>query len=317
MGASGIVGYTLTTLLKRHPAVSIELLHSQSCNKKKVVDEYPESTDKKLTYTDISIDDINNLGLDLIFLCLESGRAMEIVPKLKARIIDMSADYRFSDPQVYESVYKIAHQDKKRSAVYGLPELFREKIKTANIVANPGCYATACILSALPLQKIAHHIIFDCKSGYSGAGKNSVYMQDHSIIQDNIIAYNIAKHRHKYEIAQLIEGKISFTPHVIATYEGLMCTMHALLKRSSSEDEIRHLYQARYKQEHFIEIAREIPDLHQTQKTNKYRIGGFAIDESGQLVTVATIDNLYKGAAGQAIQNMNIMFGFDETEGLE
>ncbi|MFH1641333.1 MAG: N-acetyl-gamma-glutamyl-phosphate reductase [Nanoarchaeota archaeon] len=317
IGASGITGYELTKLLKKHSDVELRLLNSASCEGKKVKDEYPEFEDDELTYNHLTEVQINGLGLDVIFLCVPHTKAMVLVPWLKMKVIDLSADYRFKDAKEFEEVYGVAHKDQGTKAVYGLPELFKEKIKKAKVVANPGCYATACILASYPLQKLAKYIVFDCKSGYSGAGKNSVYAKDPRIIKDNIQAYKLTNHRHKYEVNQFIKAKISFTPHVLDTYQGIMCTAHILLKKNQDAEEIKNLFKTFYFDHPFVEIVDNIPDLHDIQKTNKCLIGGFEIDENNQLVIVSVLDNLIKGAVGQAVQNMNLMFGIDETTGFK
>ncbi|MFH2027608.1 MAG: N-acetyl-gamma-glutamyl-phosphate reductase [Nanoarchaeota archaeon] len=319
IGASGITGYELTKILGKHNDVQIKLLNSASCEGKKVKDVFPdmEGNVRDETYHNLSDVKINGLGIDVVFLCVPHTKAMSLVPWLKSKVIDLSADYRFKDPEEFEKVYNVEHVDKKTKAVYGLPELFKEKIKKARVVANPGCYATSCILAAYPIQKNAKYIVYDCKSGYSGAGKNSKYMKDPDVIKDNIEAYKLTKHRHKYEVNQFIKTKISFTPHVIDTYQGIMCTAHILLKKHQDPEEIKNLYKTFYHDKPFVKVVDNIPDLHTVQKTNMCYIGGFEVDENNQLVIVAVLDNLIKGAVGQAVQNMNIMFNIDETEGLK
>jgi len=316
IGASGITGYELTKILFKHPSVDIKLLNSKSCAGKKVKEEYPDFESDELKYEYLEISEINELELDVIYLCVPATAAISIVPKLKTKIIDLSPDYRFENFEIYEKVYGVEHKDKERKAVYGLSELFENEIKNAQVIGNPGCYSTACILAAYPIQKLAKYIVFDCKSGYSGAGKNSVYMKDSSVIKDNIQAYKIAKHRHKYEVEQLISTPMSFTPHVIDTYQGIMCTAHILLEEEKDVETIKKVMKEFYKDKPFVEIVDGVPDLHDVQKTNKCIIGGFEIDENNQLVIVAVLDNLIKGAVGQAVQNMNIMFELDEKEGL-
>ncbi|MEW6528779.1 MAG: N-acetyl-gamma-glutamyl-phosphate reductase [Candidatus Micrarchaeota archaeon] len=323
IGASGYTGHELVKILFKHPKVELSVLNSEHHASKKVRELYPDFA-SELAYTNFTIGQINELSLDVIFLALPHTKAMDYVMQFeqlkqpKCRIVDLSADYRFKKLEEYEKVYGVVHKDKKRKAVYGLPELFREKISRSRIVANPGCYATGMILSAYPIQKLAKHIIFDCKTGLSGAGKDSLYAKDSSIIKDNIIAYNIVSHRHKYEVEQFIKTKISFTPHVLNTFRGMMITSHVLLKKRHSAAEIRDRYLEFYKDHVFVKIVDvdEIPDLHAIQNTNNFLIGGFEIDENNQLVIVAVLDNLVKGASGQAVQNMNIMFGFKEQEGL-
>src|SRR3989344_7559949 len=220
IGASGYTGYELIKILKKHPKVELLILNSQTYNRKKVKELYPDF-DGDDVYTNYSIDEINKLKLDCIFLATPNGTASGLVPKLNCKkIVDLSADYRFK-------------------AVYGLPELFKNKIKKAKLVANPGCYATVCALTALPIQKLAKYIVFDCKSGWSGAGKESVYAKDpKGTIKDNLVAYKLTAHRHKPEIEQFIKTKLSFTPHVIDTFQGMMATTHVLLKKKVSKEKI-------------------------------------------------------------------------------
>ncbi|MBI2659715.1 N-acetyl-gamma-glutamyl-phosphate reductase [Candidatus Woesearchaeota archaeon] len=316
IGASGYTGYELIKILSRHKNVELAFLNSKSHNGQSVKSKYNDFWDNKLKFTGYSLDEINKMNVDVIFTALPSKESIEIVQKLKARVIDLSADFRFSNPKIYEKVYGIKN-DSKIKAVYGLPELFRKEIKKAKVVANPGCYATACLIAALPIQKLASSIIFDCKSGYSGAGAKAAYVNQPENYSDNIIAYNITKHRHKYEIEQFIKTRISFTPHVIPTFRGLMCTMHVILKKKGNAEKIKKMYKDFYKNEPFVKITDKIPELHDVQNNNYCCVGGFEIDENNQLVVVSVIDNLLKGASGQAVQNMNIMFGIEEGEGLK
>jgi len=319
IGASGYTGYELIKLLKKNPEIKLKVLNSQSYNGKTVKSLYADFFDSGLRFTNYSVEEINKLDLDLLFLAMPNGEAIKIVPKINAKIVDLSADYRFKEHKEYENVYGIKHIDKEnlKDAVYGSPELFKEKIKKAKIVANPGCYATVCLLTALPIQKLAKYIIFDCKSGWSGAGKESVYAKNHDAIKDNIVAYKLTNHRHKYEIEQFIKTKLSFTPHVIDTFQGMMATAHIILKKPIKKDQLIKLYNDYYKKEPFVKIITDkIPEIKDVQKTNYCHIGGFECDENNQLVIVSVIDNLIKGASGQAVQNMNLMFGVEEGNGL-
>jgi len=319
IGASGYTGYELIKLLKKHPDVEIKVLNSQSYAGKKVKGLYKQF-DGEEEFTDYSVDEINTMKLDCVFLALPHTKATEYAPKLKCKkIIDLSADYRFKKIGKYEEVYQVTHLDKagNKKAVFGLPELFKDKIKKAKIVANPGCYATCCILAALPVQKLAKYIVFDCKSGWSGAGKESAYAKDHNTIKENIVAYKLTNHRHKPEIEQFIKTKLSFTPHVIDAFQGMMCTAHLLLKKSISKEEIIKKFEDYYKNQAFVKVVKDkIPEIKDVAGTNYCHIGGFEIDENNQIVIISVIDNLIKGASGQAVQNMNIMLGFDEMEGL-
>jgi len=318
IGATGITGMELTKLLGKHNDVHIKLLNSTSSEGKKVSDIFPdmEGDIRDETYHNLSDVQINGLGLDVVFLCVPHKTAMERVAWLKPKVIDLSADYRFKDIEEYEKVYGVEHKDKKTKAVYGLPELFKDKIAKAKVVANPGCYATGCILSSFPIQKLAKYIVFDCISGYSGAGKKSKYFSEPDKIKDNIHAYKLVEHRHKYEINQFIKCKISFTPHVIDTYQGIMVTTHVILKKQQDVEEIKNMFKVYYHNSPFVSVVDDIPTLHDVQGTNKCVIGGFEVDENNQLVIICVLDNLIKGAVGQAMQNMNIMFKKDEMEGF-
>lgn len=312
-GASGYAGYELIKVLSKHPKVNLKVLNSRSHAGKKVSSAYSDFRDKELKFTDAPLHEINKA--DVVFLALHAGEALDLVPKLKPKVIDLGADYRFNDARVYERVYGKKHA-KKVHAAYGLPELFREKIKKARVIGNPGCYPTASLLGSLPADKLSKYIVLDCKSGYSGAGMKKSYTNDPANYSENIIPYNISMHRHKFEMEQFLKTKISFTPHVLPTFRGLMCTAHILLKKGISREKAMNIYHDYYKKEPFVRVIDGIPTLHDVQNTNYCVIGGFEIDGNNQMVVISVIDNLLKGASGQAVQNMNIMFGFDEKEGL-
>lgn len=325
IGASGFAGFELLKILQKHNGVEVLVKNAHSHAGVKISELYPEHADSNEVFSNYSIEEICKMNLDLLFLSLPNGMASEIVPKVKnskTRIIDLSADYRFKDLKIFEKVYGIKHSDKKiaKNAVYGLPELFRGKIKKAKLVANPGCYATSMILSAYPIVKknLAKHIVFDCVSGYSGAGREKTSTSDYrQMIQGNFVAYDISQHRHLFEVKQFLGKKVSFTPHVFQVFRGIMCSMHAILAKKISQEKVLELYSKFYENEKFVKVSREIPDLHSTQDSNFFKIGGFEIDSgNNQLITIAAEDNLVKGAAGQAVQNMNLMLGFEETEGL-
>jgi len=315
IGAAGYTGYELIKIMQNHQKIELAVLNSKTYAGKTVKSVYNDFSNPELKFTNIPIEDLNKV--DVVFLAVPNGTAMDIVPKLKCKVIDLSADYRFEDSKIYEKIYNTKHTDNGTKAVYGLPELFKKEIKKAKLVANPGCYATASILAALPIQKYSENIIFDCKSGYSGAGVKKTYVNDPINYSDNIIAYKITNHRHKYEIQQFLKNKISFTPHVIPVFRGLMCTMHAILNKKIDSNQIKNIYENFYKNESFVKIVKKNPELHDVQNNNYCCIGGFEIDENNQLVVISVIDNLLKGASGQAVQNMNLMFGFEETEGLK
>ena len=310
IGASGYTGFELIKILSRHKDVELVALNSAGWGGKNVSELYTSFT-SDLKFTDYTLNEIKDLRPDLLFLAMQENYARDTAPKLNCKVIDLSRDLRF-----------------KGDTAYGLPELFRSKIKSAKVVSNPGCYATASILAALPLVKegIAKNIVFDCKSGYSGAGRTPSYLNDPKHYENNIIAYKLTQHNHRDEIEKCLneqraEGEerrvnVSFTPHVIPLFRGIMATAHILLQKSVDADKIRNLYTDFYAKEPFVKVVEKLPELHDVQNTNLCCIGGFEVDSNNRLVVVATIDNLLKGASGQAVQNMNLMLGFEETEGL-
>jgi N-acetyl-gamma-glutamyl-phosphate reductase len=217
------------------------------------------------------------------------GAAKELASKLTCKVIDLTADHRSTH-------------------TYGLPEVFTSEIKNANLVANPGCYATACLLASLPVKDKIDSIVFDCISGYSGGGKTSKYDYE-----ENIIAYSLVNHFHKNEIQDKLGMKVSFTPHVVNAFNGLMCTAHITLKNEMSKDELMVLYYEKYAST-LTQLSETIPCTKDVLNTPFCKI---SFEVSGkELVVVSVLDNLMKGAASQAIQNMNLIFGLNQSEGL-
>jgi N-acetyl-gamma-glutamyl-phosphate reductase len=282
IGASGYTGSTLLGLLLKENDVEIKIVTSNSLVGKKVSDEFPEiKTD--LVFTAINYDELNKL--DLVFIALPHGMAKEIAPKLKTKVIDFSADHRLT-------------------ATYGMPELFKQEIQKAKVVANPGCYATACILSAYPIKEMIDKIVLDGVSGYSGGGKNAKQKYDY---EENVIAYSIADHFHKAEVSKMLGKEVTFTPHVVDTFKGLMVTAHIFLNKKISKEQIIDKYKQFYKNTN-TKIVDNIPTTKEVVDTPFCHIGGFEIDANNCLVVVSVIDNLMKGASSQAVENMKIMF---------
>lgn len=322
IGASGYTGYELTKILLGHKKVELSMLNSKTYAGSSVSALYP-GFEGDLKFTAHSVEQINDMCLDAVFLCLPHTVSAEYAGSIKAKIIDLSADHRFKDIESYEQIYAVQHPypENAAKAVYGLPEFFREQIKKAELIANPGCYATACLLPGLPLKGFASRMIFDCVSGYSGAGKNSAFSRDPDILNENFIAYSLINHRHKPEIEQFMGKKIGFTPHVINAFKGMMCTAHILLEDNADaifddKADAKKIFLKQYKKEPFVSVCDDIPDIRKVQGTNQCLIGGFETDDTGRLVVISVIDNLLKGACGQAVQNMNLLFGFPETKGL-
>lgn len=322
LGTSGYTGFELLSILEKHPKIELKIANANTHAGKKIKDLYPNYSGKREYFDGFDINEVVNAELDCVFLALPNGLAMKLAPKLMAagtKVIDLSADYRFEDPIQYENVYKITHEDKQQKAVYGLSELFRKEIKNATLIANPGCYPTASVLLVYPLVEVGlvDYVIFDSKSGYSGAGREKTENEEYQKkIRDNIIAYNLVVHRHLSEMRQFLGNNVSFTPHVLSCFRGMMTTAHVILKKQVEKTVITSLYEKKYVNESFVKVVDHIPDLHSVQNTNNCIIGGFERDDNKRIVIVGVIDNLLKGASGQAVQNMNIMFGFDEGEGL-
>ncbi len=300
-GASGYTGWELIKLLAPRSELEIIGLESQSHAGRPVRDLYPEA-DPDLRFTNLGLEKIKQLNPDLVFLCQADGFAAAHASEFDCRVIDLSRDLRFTD-----------------GVVYGLPEINRAKIRVSPRLANPGCYATACILSALPAVQagLVERIVFDCKSGFSGAGRTPSSRNDPERLRDNVLAYRLCDHPHQPEICRgLGFAPVSFTPHVLPFFRGILATGHFFLKRKTAASLIREQYLEFYAAEPFIRILDRIPDLNDVQHTNLCCLGGFEADEANRLVVVAALDNLIKGASGQAVQNMNLMLGFSETEGL-
>jgi N-acetyl-gamma-glutamyl-phosphate reductase len=336
IGATGHTGEVLIELLLNHPHVKISHLYNsgKQTSRKQVISEvFPKFKNrldlvcKKPDWAEIKKD------CDIVFLALPHTVSMQFVPKLLSlgkKVIDLSADYRLKNSAVYEKFYKAAHQDKDslKQAVYGLPELNRANIKTARLLANPGCYPTCAILSLAPLLALnlvdTDSIIIDAKSGVSGAGKKLENEYLFSEIQGDFRAYKVNVHQHAPEINQLlskVSGKkveIVFVPHLLPIERGILATIYLKKKPGAKlkAKSLTELYQKFYKGEPFIRIKPEgiFPRIKDVAKTNFCDIG---IKEFGQtIIVIGAIDNLLKGASAQAVQNMNIMFKLPESTGL-
>ncbi len=332
LGATGYAGAELVRLLLSHPNVELDCLASHSHGGKRMQDLYPSFLGcGDLVLEDINIKDIAG-RCDVVFTSLPHGASADTVAELYrsgVKVIDLSADFRYNDKEVYAQWYGLPHAypELLAKSVYGLPELYRDKIKKAELIGNPGCYTTCSILALAPILKAGlienKNIIIDAKSGVSGAGKglrdDLMFCESH----ENTKAYGIAKHRHTSEIEQelsLAAGEnitLSFTPHLLPVKRGILSTIYANLKPEACVEDIRAAYEA-YKTESFVGVYEEgLPELKHVVGSNRCAIG-FVIDERlHRLVVVSALDNLIKGAGGQAVQNMNLMFGLDEATGLD
>ncbi len=323
IGASGYTGGELLRMLLNHDKVEITDVTSRQYDGVPVHKVHPHIRDSGLVFRNKRVDEID---ADIVFTATPHGASMKVVPDILetgAKVIDLSGDYRYRDRAVYEKWYGIKHTDELES-VFGLPEIYRNEIKKANLVANPGCFPTGAILSSYPLVKnnLVDRIVIDSKTGVSGAGISASATTHYPNIADNVNPYKISSHRHMSEIQQELHGfddvKVSFTPHLVPVNRGIQTTSHSFLIEDISADELRKYYEKEYKDEFFIKLMDdgEIPHLSSVRGSNFVHIGGFEIDETGRVVMLSAIDNLVKGASGQAIQNMNILLGIEENEGL-
>jgi len=334
VGATGYTGEELIKILVKHPEVRITYISAKVDKKQKIADIFPHFHGKlNLQCDNLDID--KAIGLcDLLFLALPHTVSMEFVPKLleeKKSVIDLSADYRLKDAKVYRDWYKVVHKDKKNisEAIYGLPELYRQDIKKARLIANPGCYPTAAILSVSPILisglADSKSIVIDAKSGLTGAGRKAKVDFFFSEINENMYAYKINKHQHMPEINQelsKINGAnvgVSFIPHLIPINRGIIETIYIKLKKTVSIKKIYNIYKRFYRTEKFVRIRDlgDFPSVKDVLGTNYCDIGLGIARNKKLLIAVCVIDNLMKGASSQAVQNMNIMCGFKETEGIK
>ncbi|KJS84961.1 MAG: N-acetyl-gamma-glutamyl-phosphate reductase [Peptococcaceae bacterium BICA1-8] len=336
-GIIGVTGYTggeLLRLLLNHPLVDIRKAASRSNAGNEVTKVHPHLTSLiSLVEDDINSDTFAE-GLDVVFLALPHGKSVPLVKKLYekgVKIIDLGADFRLKSVSDYKEWYELEHEypELLAESVYGLPEIYKETIKKSTIVANPGCYPTSIILGLAPLLKNnlinLKNIIIDSKSGISGAGKTLSQQTHYPDMNDNLLAYKVGNHRHTPEIEQELsllssaKIQINFTPHLIPMNRGMLSTIYAEGVKSLSQDELGKLYGEYYKDCPFVRI-RGLDSLPQTkwvQGSNYCDIAPVFDERTGRIIIISALDNLVKGASGQAIQNMNLMFGLEETTGLK
>lgn len=333
LGATGYAGIELVRLLSMHSEVKIEILVSQSFAGKKISDVYPNFKGVlDLTCSELDTDKIVK-SCDVAFCALPHGASKEVIPKLYdggIKIIDLSGDFRYDDAKVYEQWYGEAHSSPEllEKSVYGLCELHREKIKKSRLIGNPGCYTTCSILGLAPLVKNKlidlKNIIIDAKSGVTGAGRKSDLAYSFCECTENMKAYKIATHRHTSEIEQELSNlageqiMLSFTPHLVPLKRGIFSTMYANLKEKKSAKELIEVYKEFYKGEYFVRVYESgIPQTNRVAGSNFADMGLVVDERLNRVVVCSAIDNIGKGAAGQAVQNMNLLFGLDETTGLK
>jgi N-acetyl-gamma-glutamyl-phosphate reductase len=331
VGGTGYTGVELLRLLAQHPEADVRAITSRKDAGTRVADMFPSLRGRyALTFSEPA--DAGLESCDAVFFATPHGVAMAQARGLLAagaRIIDLAADFRLRDPAVFEKWYGMAHTcpDLLAESVYGLPELNRASIRNARIVGNPGCYPTAVQLGFLPLLEAgivdAAHLVADCKSGVSGAGRKAEMSLLFAEASDNFKAYGVKGHRHHPEIVQGLNAasrtpvSLVFTPHLVPMIRGIHATLYARL--SDTGIDLQALYEKRYAGEPFVDVmpAGSMPDTRSVRASNICRIAVHRPQGGDMALVLAVEDNLVKGAAGQAIQNMNLMFGLPETTGLD
>jgi N-acetyl-gamma-glutamyl-phosphate reductase len=327
VGATGYTGAVLTDILAEHPEVRVGPLTSKSYVGQRVSKVFPHLR-VDAAYVEYSPETAG--ASDVAFVCYPHAEAYVVVGELVdkgCRVVDLSADYRLKDPAGYETWYGFVHTrtDLVAEAVFGLPEVYRANIATARIVANPGCYPTSMLLGLLPaVDEIGDGgVIVDSKSGVSGAGRTPSDKVHFCAVADDFKAYGEVGHRHTAEMLQELAAAsgrqlpVSFTPHLLPVDRGILSTMY-LKPRGGMRGSAwwTDLYREYYKNETFVEVVDAVPGLSEVQNTNFCRIAVREDSASGLVKVFSVIDNLVKGASGQAVQNMNVMFGFAEDAGL-
>lgn len=334
IGSTGYAGQEIVRILLQHKEAQILWYGSQSYIDKKYQKVFGNMF--QLVENVCKADDIEKLSheADVIFMATPQGYCSSVISEKvleKTKVIDLSADFRIKDLSVYETWYGIKNKSPQfiEEAVYGLCEINREKVKRARLVANPGCYPTCSFLSIYPLAKEKlidlGTLIIDAKSGTSGAGRGAKVNNLYCEVNENIKAYGVAGHRHTPEIEEQLSyaGKekvtLSFTPHLVPMNRGILVTAYASLKKKVSYEEVKSLYDSFYDGEYFVRVLEKDtpPETRWVEGSNFVDVN-FKIDErTGRIIMMGAMDNLVKGAAGQAVQNMNLMFGLPEKEGLE
>jgi len=329
-GATGYTGSELIRILINHPDVDITTVTSERAAGDKAADVHPQFFGMK-NITLSSIKDLDTSQLDVLFLALPHRVSMNFMAEhhpINCPVIDLSGDFRLPDAEVYECWYGEKHQkpDLLHQAVFGLPELFRNQIKGAKLVSNPGCYPTSAILPLAPLVKEGlidgNSVVIDAKSGVSGAGASVKENTHFPNVHDNFSTYGLKTHRHTPEIEMTVERFcgirpiVQFTPHLLPVNRGILTNTYSTAVKEVDDKLLNELYADIYGDEYFIRMPQHPPQLRFIRGSNFCDIFVTYDSRTNRIITVSAIDNLVKGAAGQAVQNMNILLGLDEAEGL-
>lgn len=329
LGATGYSALELIKLLLRHPNAEIAVVTSRQEGSPPISSVHPSLTGR----LELPLEDLGPVAVasraECVFSCLPHGVTATLVPQLLragARVIDFSADYRLKSPDVYHKWYGEKHADPERlnEAVYGLPELFRSQIPPAQLIANPGCYPTSAILALAPLLKAGliepNGIIVDSKSGVSGAGRTPKLTTLFPECNESLSAYNVGRHRHTPEIDQVLSVSsgldvgVIFTPHLIPMDRGILSTAYSPVKGKPTEEDVLDALREFYAKEPFVHVVNHLPGTKDTSGTNYCHITARLVKD--RVITVSCLDNLIKGAAGAAVQNFNLMYGYPETTAL-
>jgi len=336
LGASGYTGAELVRLLLRHPRVEIVLLTAERRAGKSIADVFPQFSPYALpALTSLEDADWKTLNLDLVFCALPHGTTQKVVKDVltltaRTRVVDLSADFRLADQAAYARWYGHPHAapEQQKAAVYGLTEIYRDKIKTARLVANPGCYTTCAELALIPLLKAKaidpDEIVIDAKSGMTGAGRAAREEMLFSEVSEGFHAYGVGHHRHMAELDQEFSNAagrdvvVSFTPHLVPMNRGILSTIYVRGVKAAPPD-LHALLAEAYAREPFVHVLPfgATPQTRHVRGSNMTFIGVVADRVPGRAIIGSALDNLTKGASGQAVQNMNVMLGFPETLGLE
>ncbi|BBF43322.1 N-acetyl-gamma-glutamyl-phosphate reductase [Lachnospiraceae bacterium KM106-2] len=334
IGSTGYAGGEIVRILLQHKEAKIVWYGSRSYIDKKYYEVFRNMFQ---LVDDVCLEDnMEELAskVDVIFTATPQGLCSSLINGeilKKVKVIDLSADFRIKDVTIYEQWYQIKHQSTEfiEEAVYGLCEINREQVKQARLLANPGCFPTCSILSTYPLVKEGlidpNTLIIDAKSGTSGAGRGAKVNNLYCEVNENIKAYGVTTHRHTPEIEEQLSYAygnpvtVSFTPHLVPMNRGILVTAYATLTKDITSDEVRSIYDNYYKNEYFVRVLDpEVPPETRWVEGSNFVDVNFKIDKrTNRIIMMGAIDNLVKGAAGQAVQNMNLMFGLDEKEGLE
>jgi N-acetyl-gamma-glutamyl-phosphate reductase len=321
-GAAGYAGALSARLLHRHPYFMLTAVTARSDVGRRLDDIYPHHR-VPLVLEELDLD--RHAEVDAAIVAYPHGAAAELVADLHRRgvkVVDLSADFRLRDPAVYEEWYR-PHPEPAliAEAVYGLPERYRDEIAGAAIVANPGCYPTAAVLGLAPLARagLLQDVVIDAKSGVSGAGRGATDKTHFVTVDENLNPYGVPRHRHTPEIEQELASlgadvRITFTPHLIPLDQGELVSCYVTLTADAGD--VAMLYREAYADEPFVEVVSGPPGVRDVRETNICRISVHRDERTGRVVVFSVIDNLWKGAASQAVQNLNLMFGRPETEGI-